>query len=118
MFGSSLKFKTFKKPFERLAVRVCISHQVINSSLLFGRKKPSRLRASSWSYSKGHAKVQRMKADIALIESAGETFERDFIGASEIIVRRDKFDGVFLISQQTMSSEVGTPNHNAMRHVH
>jgi hypothetical protein len=30
-----------------------------------------------------------MKADIALIESAGEAFERDFIGASEIIVRRE-----------------------------
>lgn len=30
-----------------------------------------------------------MKADIALIESAGETFERDFIGANEIIVRRE-----------------------------
>ncbi|MEW6211780.1 MAG: hypothetical protein AB1631_25715 [Acidobacteriota bacterium] len=30
-----------------------------------------------------------MKADIALIESAGEVFERDFIGASEIIVRRE-----------------------------
>ncbi len=30
-----------------------------------------------------------MKADAALIESAGEAFERDFIGASEIIVRRE-----------------------------
>jgi hypothetical protein len=30
-----------------------------------------------------------MRADAALIESAGETFERDFIGASEIIVRRE-----------------------------